>query len=61
MSQDAIHYEMDRDAANAMFPVEDEPVISTMDKPLIIESACYGARLGRSGSKSLEGCAPSWW
>jgi len=28
------------------FPVEDEPRIPTMDKPLIIESACPGAQLG---------------
>jgi len=46
MSQDAISYQIDKDAVNAMFPVEDEPVISTMDRPLIIESACPGWQTG---------------
>lgn len=39
-------YEMTRDAANYLFPVENEPPILTMDKPLIIESACPGWQTG---------------
>ena len=35
-----------RETAAKMFPIEKEPRISTMDKPLIIESACPGWQVG---------------
>jgi 3-keto-5-aminohexanoate cleavage enzyme len=41
-----VGYQIDKDAVNYMFPVEREPRISTMDKPLIIESACPGFQMG---------------
>ena len=39
-------YEITKDIASYMFPVENEPRIPTMDKPLIIESACPGWQEG---------------
>jgi 3-keto-5-aminohexanoate cleavage enzyme len=41
-----VGYEINPDAVNFMFPVEHEPKIPTMDKPLIIESACPGFQMG---------------
>ncbi len=38
-------YAMTEDIVTDMFPVEKEPRIPTMDKPLIIESACPGWQL----------------
>ena len=37
---------MSKERVAAMFPVEKEPRIPTMDKPLIIESACPGWQIG---------------
>lgn len=34
------------DKRKEFFPIEDEPKINTMDKPLIIESACPGWQIG---------------
>jgi hypothetical protein len=39
-------YAMTKDIVRDMFPVESEPKIPTMDKPLIIESACPGFQIG---------------
>ena len=39
-------YAMTKDIVKDMFPVEMEPKIPTMDKPLIIESACPGFQIG---------------
>ena len=41
-----IFYEISKDTVNFMFPVENEPRIPTMDKPVIIESACPGFQMG---------------
>jgi len=41
-----VPYAMTKDIVADMFPVEKEPRIPTMDKPLIIESACPGFQLG---------------
>ena len=41
-----VPYAMTKDIVKDMFPVEKEPRIPTMDKPLIIESACPGFQLG---------------
>jgi uncharacterized protein (DUF849 family) len=38
--------EMSRDVVSYMFPVEKEPKIPTMNKPVIIESACPGWQTG---------------
>ncbi|HME45811.1 MAG TPA: 3-keto-5-aminohexanoate cleavage protein [Syntrophorhabdales bacterium] len=38
--------EMTQDVVSYMFPVEKEPKILTMDKPLMIESACPGWQTG---------------
>jgi len=38
--------EMTQDVVSYMFPVEKEPKIPTMDRPLIIESACPGWQTG---------------
>ena len=46
MSQGPDSYQLNKEAANAMFPVDDEPRITTMDRPLIIESACPGWQMG---------------
>jgi 3-keto-5-aminohexanoate cleavage enzyme len=40
-----VSYEITKDAVNYMFPVEYEPRIATMDKPVIIESACPGFQM----------------
>lgn len=39
---------MRKEVVAAMFPIEKEPRIPTMDKPLIIESACPGWQVGGS-------------
>lgn len=39
-------YAMSKDIVVDMFPIEKEPRIPTMDKPLIIESACPGFQIG---------------
>jgi uncharacterized protein (DUF849 family) len=41
-----IPFALTKDVVTEMFPVETEPKIPTMDKPLIIESACPGWQLG---------------
>ena len=41
-----VPYAMTKDIVTDMFPVEMEPKIPTMDKPLIIESACPGFQIG---------------
>jgi 3-keto-5-aminohexanoate cleavage enzyme len=41
-----VFVDMTDDIVKFMFPVEDEPKIMTMDKPLIIESACPGWQTG---------------
>ena len=37
---------MGKETVAAMFPIEKEPRITTMDKPVIIESACPGWQIG---------------
>ena len=39
-------FAMTRDIVSDMFPVDREPKIPTMDRPLIIESACPGFQMG---------------
>jgi 3-keto-5-aminohexanoate cleavage enzyme len=39
-------YETKTETVKRIFPIDDEPVIPTMDKPLIIESACPGFQVG---------------
>src|SRR3972149_8310082 len=39
-------FTMTKDVVTDMFPVEMEPRIPTMDKPLVIESACAGWQVG---------------
>jgi 3-keto-5-aminohexanoate cleavage enzyme len=47
MAEDTkVFYEISKDAVDYMFPVEKEPKIMTLDKPLIIESACPGFQTG---------------
>src|ERR1044071_4786 len=41
-----VPFALTKEVVTEMFPVETEPKISTMDKPLIIESACPGWQLG---------------
>jgi 3-keto-5-aminohexanoate cleavage enzyme len=41
-----VPYSMTRDIVTDMFPVELEPKIPTMDRPLMIESACPGFQIG---------------
>ena len=41
-----VPFALTKDVVTEMFPVETEPKIPTMDKPLIIESACPGWQLG---------------
>jgi 3-keto-5-aminohexanoate cleavage enzyme len=43
-----IPFALTKDVVTEMFPVETEPKIPTMDKPLIIESACPGWQLGEA-------------
>jgi 3-keto-5-aminohexanoate cleavage enzyme len=45
-TQKYVPYAMTRDIVTDMFPVEMEPKIPTMDKPLMIESACPGFQMG---------------
>jgi 3-keto-5-aminohexanoate cleavage enzyme len=41
-SSERVFVEMTKDIVKFMYPVEDEPIIPTMNRPLIIESACPG-------------------
>jgi hypothetical protein len=41
-----VPFALTKDVVTEMFPVETEPKIPTMDKPLIIESACPGWQMG---------------
>ena len=43
-----VPFALTKDVVTEMFPVETEPKIPTMDKPLIIESACPGWQLGEA-------------
>lgn len=45
-SNQKVFVEMTKEIVRYMYPVEDEPKIPTMDKPLIIESACPGWQTG---------------
>lgn len=42
----SVPFAMTKDIVTNMFPVEMEPKIPTMDKPLMIESACPGFQVG---------------
>src|SRR4051812_15057601 len=38
-------FAMTREIVNSMFPIDSEPRITTMDRPLLIESACPGFQM----------------
>ena len=46
--QNLTPFAMTKEIVDSMFPVDTEPKIPTMDRPLIVESACPGFQMGGS-------------